>query len=283
MTGVQELLDRTIAENMMMKDELSRCVKTTYAQKVIIKPSTIPSDATTSKRIQSQNEQCNDVHSDRQTSIRVQLPNSAAPPPQQKAVDQRAKTQHLTKNGVKEDDGQHNGARLKHEQRPVIDMPLLQQALSTLSMDSCATDESNDRRDTQQEDDRDFSFPRREVQRQRQDERRRRKVIQGYARGGNTRLKGAPAPSRDLFIYRVDSDTTVVDVRDFIQNWGHAVRSIQCVSNHNSKYKSFKLTVPASDLDGLFCDTFPWPEGVRVRMFVQPRGYRERRESDYYE
>ena len=119
---------------------------------------------------------------------------------------------------VKEDDGQHNGARPKHELRPVIDMPLLQQALSTLSMDSCATDESNDRRDTQQEDDRDFSFPRREVKRQRQDERRRRKVIQGYARGGNTRLK--PAPSRDLLIYRVDSDTTAADVRDFDRTGG---------------------------------------------------------------
>ena len=95
----------------------------------------------------------------------------------------------------------------------------------------------------------------------------RRKVITGNARTDQNHFRGAPEPGRDLFIYRILKDSSVKGLKDLVESQNVEVRSIQCISNPNPLYKSFKLTVPKSQLETIFNDTFPWPSGVRVRKF----------------
>ena len=46
--------------------------------------------------------------------------------------------------------------------------------------------------------------------------------------------------------------------------------SVKCVSHKDAMFKSFKISVPKSDLDKMF-DEAMWPDGVRVRKFISPR------------
>ena len=88
---------------------------------------------------------------------------------------------------------------------------------------------------------------------------------------------GAPEPSRDLFIYRVGNNTTTEVLKDYIEELNVTVRDLQCVSNDESKFKSFKLTVPISNFKQLFDESI-WPAGVRVRKFIPPRRFN----TDFY-
>ena len=79
-------------------------------------------------------------------------------------------------------------------------------------------------------------------------------------------MRGAPEPERHLFIYRVDAATETEDLQSFFHDLGVTVKSLQCVSNENAKYKSFKLTVLISQFKQLFDSTI-WPQGVCVRPY----------------
>ena len=105
------------------------------------------------------------------------------------------------------------------------------------------------------------------------EEQRRRNIITGRAslRPSANSFKGAPEPRRDLFIYRVDRDTTTSDLSTYIKDLGFNIRSLDCVSNDMAKFKSFKLSVPVSEFKDLFNENL-WPYGVRVRKYVTPRG-----------
>ena len=97
--------------------------------------------------------------------------------------------------------------------------------------------------------------------------RRRQKVVTGQAT--NSKLKGAPLPSRDVFIYRVDKNTTVDILSEYISENSIDFREIECVSHEDAKYKSFRLTVSIKDLDKIFNEAL-WPSGVMVRRFYKP-------------
>ena len=80
-------------------------------------------------------------------------------------------------------------------------------------------------------------------------------------------------------MYRTHADTVVSDISDLIKSNGFHVREVNCISNPSAKYKSFKLSVLASQLDSVLTDTFPWPEGVCVRRFTNRRR-REQNDAD---
>ena len=114
-------------------------------------------------------------------------------------------------------------------------------------------------------------MPRYQEKKTRQHERKRHKVITGCHKPGNDGFRGAPEPSRDIFIYRVHPDTNKRDIEDGIRGRNFEVRDLVCISSEQSMFKSFKLTVPASQLSSLLTDEFPWPEGVKVRRFFPSR------------
>ena len=55
-----------------------------------------------------------------------------------------------------------------------------------------------------------------------------------------------------------------------IQSYGFGIRDFQCISHPEARFKSFKLSVPASQFERLF-DEKLWPEGVVVRIYTTPR------------
>ena len=86
--------------------------------------------------------------------------------------------------------------------------------------------------------------------------------------GGN--FKGAPEPQRYIFIYRVDAHVTVNDIIKHVQDYSINVLKLECVSNVNAKYKSFRLTTGISDFKRLLSDDL-WPKGVCIRKFIPRR------------
>lgn len=100
--------------------------------------------------------------------------------------------------------------------------------------------------------------------------KRARRTITGQANSNRIRstgFRGAPEPQRELFIFRVHADTVDDEIKDYAIGVGVDVLNIECVSHPNSKFKSFRLTVPASQFRSLF-DEELWPVGVRVRKYV---------------
>ncbi len=100
-------------------------------------------------------------------------------------------------------------------------------------------------------------------------EKRRKATITGTVNDAG-RFKGAPAPGRSFFVSRVDSEASPDDLRSYLSGRSIDVRDLVCISHTNSKYKSFKLTVPASQSQDLLSPEM-WPEGVNVRKYVHPK------------
>ena len=115
----------------------------------------------------------------------------------------------------------------------------------------------------------DFQIPKEQLKRSRRQELRR-KVVQGSAMFNGGKVKDAPEPDRYLFIYRVDKNTDQKDLRKYISQNGFSVCGLECISRPESKFLSFKLTVPLSQFKRLF-DPSLWPEGFRIRKFVPSR------------
>ena len=106
-----------------------------------------------------------------------------------------------------------------------------------------------------------FSFPK----------RRNRRVLTGRCTSDpQHRFKGAPEPSRDLFIFRVHPDTETNELKQYLSSRKVNIRELKLVSNPAATFKSFKLSVPVSNFKSLFDDTF-WPEGVCIRKYVSPK------------
>jgi hypothetical protein len=99
--------------------------------------------------------------------------------------------------------------------------------------------------------------------------KRQQKTVLGK-KTGDTRLKVGPEPSREVFVYRVDKSTNIEDMRDFVVNEGFTVRDIKTMSHEDSLMKSFKITIPVSQLHKIM-DPEMWPEGIRVRKFIAPK------------
>ena len=75
-----------------------------------------------------------------------------------------------------------------------------------------------------------------------QRDNRRMNIIRGKA--NIDQVKGGQKSTKQLFIYRVNTDTETEVQRTHIQEKGFDVISPNCILNEASKFKSFKLEVP---------------------------------------
>ena len=129
--------------------------------------------------------------------------------------------------------------------------------------DNSTTDREND-----PEPDVSFVQPKYVQKKLKKQEARRKGIIMGTAANSH-RIKGAPEPDRHLFIYRMGKETDDDALRDF----GTCIRSLDCISKPQFKFKSYKLTVPVSQFKTLFTSS-KWPKGIRVRKFIPPNSNR---------
>ena len=88
--------------------------------------------------------------------------------------------------------------------------------------------------------------------------------------GGSNPFRGAPEPSRDIFVYRAEKGTPSDAISNFMLNNNVTCRSAKKVSNEAAKYDSFRIELKASDISKVLSPEF-WPEGVRVRRFFPPK------------
>ena len=89
--------------------------------------------------------------------------------------------------------------------------------------------------------------------------------------GTNTNsFRGAPEPRRDIFLSRVDSETTDNDIENYIKEKGCRLTTLTLKSHPESKFKSYQITVPVSEYGVVMSAEF-WPVGVAVRPFRRPR------------
>lgn len=112
-----------------------------------------------------------------------------------------------------------------------------------------------------------FQEPSHVIRDRRRQDNRRKRVVQGSKSGG--RIRGAPS-HRDVFVYRLLPETTTDLLTKHIEDEGISVHNIDCISNPNAKYKSFKVQINLADNDKMFNPDM-WPEGIRVRKFIPPR------------
>ena len=117
---------------------------------------------------------------------------------------------------------------------------------------------------TQQDDNDDFHYPSHVIRKKRQEAAQKTKFVVGHSKSGDVR--GAPEPSRDIFVYRVHKDTTNQEMKDSVVSQGIAVSNVECSSKCESSFNSFKVTLPVSHLDRAF-DPGVWPKGARMHRF----------------
>ena len=86
----------------------------------------------------------------------------------------------------------------------------------------------------------------------------------------NGAFKSAPTPPRELFIYRVDKETCINDISNYIQNKGIQMLDLKCMSHEDALSKSFKLKLSQEYVDALLKEDF-WPSGIKVRKFIPPK------------
>jgi hypothetical protein len=77
-----------------------------------------------------------------------------------------------------------------------------------------------------------------------------------------------------LFVFRTDKTTTEANIKVFVQDNGYIVRNVTTLSHKDATFKSFKLTVPLSQVSELLNPEL-WPEGIGIRPFR-----REKRSND---
>ena len=75
----------------------------------------------------------------------------------------------------------------------------------------------------------------------------------------------------DLFIYRFLQDATEDSIKENVAEARYEVRLIKQMSHADAKFKSFRLSVPASQYQSLRSDDDFWPRGVRVKHFIPPK------------
>ena len=92
----------------------------------------------------------------------------------------------------------------------------------------------------------------------------RRTPITGTAT--SSKLRGAPEPSRDLFVYRVEKDTAESEIKDYLEDHSIEARGVEKKSNPEAKYDSFRVEVNVTDSQKLLDAQF-WPVGVCVRKY----------------
>ena len=90
----------------------------------------------------------------------------------------------------------------------------------------------------------------------------------------STKVKSATAPPDEIFISRVDGDTTEADMAEYILDLGVHIIDLELTLHYEARNKSFKLTVNKNDFYKLL-DASLWPDGVKVGRYRKPRNNRE--------
>ena len=75
---------------------------------------------------------------------------------------------------------------------------------------------------------------------------------------------------RNMFVFRVQKDTSDKDLSDYILSNGIIPQELACVSNPDSMFKSYKLSVSLSHSKAAFNANI-WPEGIRIGKFYNPK------------
>jgi len=88
--------------------------------------------------------------------------------------------------------------------------------------------------------------------------------------GRSDRFRGAPEPSRELFVFRVEHGYTADDIKKYITDSNIVIRDIEQTSKDGSTFLSFKVSIKLSDMNVMLQPDF-WPMGVCVRRFRRPR------------
>jgi hypothetical protein len=79
-------------------------------------------------------------------------------------------------------------------------------------------------------------------------------------------FRGAPEPSRDLFLYRVSKEEDSEIITKYNGQNNVIPRAVVMVSNEEAKFNSFKLQVKSSDVSRILREDL-WPEGVCIRRY----------------
>ena len=119
------------------------------------------------------------------------------------------------------------------------------------------------RRDNITDTDNGFAYQPREVRRLRKQQTHTAVV---GTRAANGRFRGAQAPSRDIFVFRVENEASESEIESHVKDNGIEPRSVVTVSHADALYKSFKLTVSVNDVAKTLDADF-WPEGIMVRRY----------------
>ena len=86
-----------------------------------------------------------------------------------------------------------------------------------------------------------------------------------YGTNTNTTLKAGPC-RHEIFVFRVDSETTVDDIKEFVKGDNRSVTDIECKSSADSWTKCYRLVVQCPDIEPLLDPTF-WGNGIGVRRY----------------
>jgi len=103
-----------------------------------------------------------------------------------------------------------------------------------------------------------------------QNRRTRPKATHITGTSRSDKIRGAPEPSRDIFVYRVAKGTSEKDIQEYMADNNVNVRSIELVSLDVAKFSSFKVELRKSDLNRALEAEF-WPTGVCVRTYFKTR------------
>jgi hypothetical protein len=105
--------------------------------------------------------------------------------------------------------------------------------------------------------------------------RKPRKVTIGKSKehGKTNLLQSAPEPRRYAFVYRVAKTVTVDNMKDYLKSEYIRYYDVECMSNEDAKFKSFKLEIPKTSVDKVF-NPETWPENIYVRKFIMPKQIR---------
>lgn len=268
--NVLEILDHTVAENMLIKEKLEQ---KTMNYAAAVKHGS-PTAANNGPKVMSPSHEgihveTADINAGAAASAiekSFDLPKPPAPQPVARRGTFQGRGHNRGRSRGRFPSGRGRGLGRGSGHGYSGSMQSLSSAVSFNSRVSPSRERSNERVHDTSSDSLGFQVPGYERKKQQRRSKQRQNFITGFASSLAGKFKGAPEPSRDIFIFRVDPDTGVEDLRLHLRDMDVSVRALNQVSNPSAAYKSFRLTVPKSDFDILF-DPSLWPEGVRVRRY----------------
>ena len=90
-----------------------------------------------------------------------------------------------------------------------------------------------------------------------------------YGTNSNATLKAGPR-RHEIFIFRVDSETSDDQIKDFVKGDNRSVVNIECKSLTDSWTKCYRLVVQCPDIEPLLDPSF-WGNGIGVRRYFIKR------------